>query len=210
MSSLPENFGSRLRATRVAEGLSLSEFARRLYYSKGHVSRIETGSQSPSPEFVRKCDAELRAGGELIALAGEKVQGSRAAVSESAEEEVWAMTMMPDGGVAFSPLARRDVLLGGIAMIAGLTVHDGRRTCATLLVDLDIHPRQIMQILRHAEFSVTMEIYAKASSKATKDALKAAGGKPRRLRSVAVLRCCTTAKGPVRRSRTGPLTCCGG
>ncbi|WP_211246474.1 hypothetical protein [Amycolatopsis taiwanensis] len=56
-----------------------------------------------------------------------------------------------------------------------ITVHDGRRTCATLLVDLDVHPRQVMQILRHAEFSVTMEIYAKASSKATKDALKRLG-----------------------------------
>ncbi|TVT28318.1 site-specific integrase [Amycolatopsis rhizosphaerae] len=56
-----------------------------------------------------------------------------------------------------------------------ITVHDGRRTCATLLVDLEVHPRQVMQILRHAQFSVTMEIYAKASDKATKDALKRLG-----------------------------------
>jgi hypothetical protein len=32
-----------------------------------------------------------------------------------------------------------------------------------------------MQILRHAQFAVTMEIYAKASSTATKDALKRLG-----------------------------------
>jgi hypothetical protein len=32
-----------------------------------------------------------------------------------------------------------------------------------------------MQILRHAEFSVTMEIYAQSSSKATRDALKRLG-----------------------------------
>lgn len=54
-------------------------------------------------------------------------------------------------------------------------MHDGRRTCATLLVDLDVHPREVMQILRHAQIAVTMEIYAQASSKATRAALKQLG-----------------------------------
>lgn len=61
------------------------------------------------------------------------------------------------------------------AGIRKITVHDGRRTCATLLVDLDVHPRQVMQILRHAQIAVTMEIYAQASSKATRAALKRLG-----------------------------------
>jgi integrase len=56
-----------------------------------------------------------------------------------------------------------------------ITVHDARRTCATLLVDLDVHPRVIMQVLRHAEVSVTMEIYSQASSDATREALKRLG-----------------------------------
>jgi integrase len=55
------------------------------------------------------------------------------------------------------------------------TVHDARRTCATLLVDLDVHPRVIMRILRHADQAVTMEIYAKASSAATTEALRRLG-----------------------------------
>ena len=46
------------------------------------------------------------------------------------------------------------------AGVRKITVHDGRRTCATLLVDLDVHPREVMQILRHAQISVTMEVYA--------------------------------------------------
>jgi integrase len=41
-----------------------------------------------------------------------------------------------------------------------------------LLVDLDVHPRVIMRILRHADQAVTMEIYANASSVATRDALR--------------------------------------
>jgi integrase len=61
------------------------------------------------------------------------------------------------------------------AGIRKITVHDGRRTCATLLVDLEVHPRQVMQILRHAEFSVTMEIYAQSTSRATREALKRLG-----------------------------------
>ncbi|XTZ13761.1 tyrosine-type recombinase/integrase [Micromonospora echinospora] len=61
------------------------------------------------------------------------------------------------------------------AGVRKITVHDARRTCATLLVDLDVHPRVIMQVLRHAEVSVTMEIYSQASSDATRDALKRLG-----------------------------------
>ena len=56
-----------------------------------------------------------------------------------------------------------------------ITVHDARRTCASLLVDLDVHPRVIMAILRHADVKVTMEVYAQASSKATREALKRLG-----------------------------------
>jgi integrase len=61
------------------------------------------------------------------------------------------------------------------AGVRKITVHDGRRSCGTLLADLDVHPRVAMQILRHAQFSPTMEIYALASSAATRDALKRLG-----------------------------------
>jgi integrase len=56
-----------------------------------------------------------------------------------------------------------------------ITVHDARRTCGTLLADLDVHPRVAMAILRHARFSITMEIYTQASTKATREALKRLG-----------------------------------
>ena len=63
----------------------------------------------------------------------------------------------------------------GKAGLRKITVHDARRTCATLLVDLDVHPRVVMQILRHAQFAVTMEIYSQVSSQQTRDALKRLG-----------------------------------
>ena len=58
------------------------------------------------------------------------------------------------------------------AGVRKITVHDGRRSCGTLLADLDVHPRVAMEMLRHAQFSLTMEIYALASSAATRDALR--------------------------------------
>ncbi|MDZ5446910.1 tyrosine-type recombinase/integrase [Micromonospora sp. 4G57] len=61
------------------------------------------------------------------------------------------------------------------ARVKPITVHDARRTCATLLADLDVHPRVAMQVLRHARFSVTMEIYTQVSSTATREALKRLG-----------------------------------
>lgn len=61
------------------------------------------------------------------------------------------------------------------AKVRRITVHDARRTCGSLLADLDVHPRVAMQILRHAQFSITMEIYTQVSSQATRDALKRLG-----------------------------------
>jgi integrase len=52
-----------------------------------------------------------------------------------------------------------------------MTVHDARRTCATLLMGLEVHPRVNMRILCHADVSMTLEIYANASSTATSEAL---------------------------------------
>jgi len=62
-----------------------------------------------------------------------------------------------------------------IAGVRRISVHGARRTCASLLVDLDVHPRVAMRILRHAQFAITMEVYSEASSAATRDALKRLG-----------------------------------
>jgi integrase len=50
-----------------------------------------------------------------------------------------------------------------------ITVHDARRTRASLRVDLDVHPRVAMQVLRHAQFSITMEIYTQVTSAQTRE-----------------------------------------
>ena len=53
--------------------------------------------------------------------------------------------------------------------------HDTRRTCASLLVALDVHPRVAMQILRHSQIAMTMEVYSEVPSAKTRSALKRLG-----------------------------------
>jgi integrase len=61
------------------------------------------------------------------------------------------------------------------AGIRYIRVHDTRRTCASLLVALDVHPRVAMQILRHSQIAMTMEVYSEVPSAKTRSALKRLG-----------------------------------
>lgn len=58
-----------------------------------------------------------------------------------------------------------------------IPVHSTRRTCASLLVELDVHPRVAMQILRHSRISVTMDIYSQVASASTREALSKLGSR---------------------------------
>ncbi|MEV5369240.1 site-specific integrase [Streptomyces albogriseolus] len=61
------------------------------------------------------------------------------------------------------------------AGVRRIRVHDTSHTCASLLVALDVHPRIAMQILRHSEIAVTMEIYTHVPSADTRRALRKLG-----------------------------------
>jgi len=50
------------------------------------------------------------------------------------------------------------------------------RTCASLLVALDVHPRVAMAVLRHSRIALTMEVYSQVSAQSTRDALRQLGG----------------------------------
>jgi helix-turn-helix protein len=118
LSTSSDTFGPRLRALRVEKGLSLTSFARQLFYSKGHVSRVETGVQAPSAEFARRCDAALDAGGELASLVPAGPSESPAVMPEDSDEDgVWMMVMGADGTSTFGMVGRRGLLLGGAAML---------------------------------------------------------------------------------------------
>jgi tetratricopeptide (TPR) repeat protein len=93
------DFGADLRRRRQLAGVSLSQFAVLVHYSKGYLSKIESGSQAVQPAFARLCDAALNANGELIALAA-----APANVEQPDEPDddgpctgSWSMSLDPDG-----------------------------------------------------------------------------------------------------------------
>lgn len=69
MVSTNLRFGPELRRLRLEAGLSLTEFSVALTYDKGHLSKVERGERSASPDLARRCDAFLGANGELQNLA---------------------------------------------------------------------------------------------------------------------------------------------
>lgn len=98
-------FGAELRLRRQAAGLSLTAFANRIHYSKGHLSKVESGDKPVSVAFARLCDASLDAGGELVALAvdhdAETRKTDKGAVDTSATSGTWAMRLSADGSGSF-------------------------------------------------------------------------------------------------------------
>jgi tetratricopeptide (TPR) repeat protein/transcriptional regulator with XRE-family HTH domain len=65
-------FGSELRRMRELAGLSQTAFSTRIHYSKGYLSKVETGKAAANREFAQACDAALSAGGALVALVRER------------------------------------------------------------------------------------------------------------------------------------------
>lgn len=69
-------FPEQLRRLRQERGLSLAELARQAHYSKGYLSKIETGAKRATMDVARRCDQILRAEGELLRLVGQPPTGA--------------------------------------------------------------------------------------------------------------------------------------
>lgn len=64
---------------------------------------------------------------------------------------------------------------GPAAGVPVVSVHSTRHVCASLLVELEVHPRVAMQVLRHSRIGVTMDIYSQVAAAGTRDALSRLG-----------------------------------
>ncbi|OON82409.1 helix-turn-helix domain-containing protein [Streptomyces tsukubensis] len=107
-------FGAELRRRRIAAGLTLTDFASSVHYSKGQISKIENSRKKPSQELARLCDAALDADGQLCCL----VPSSRAMSSARAERDA------EGSGIGRDPdrdrPSRRRVLTAGAASAIAL------------------------------------------------------------------------------------------
>ncbi|MFI6855649.1 helix-turn-helix domain-containing protein [Streptomyces sp. NPDC050416] len=57
-----------MRRLRKDAGRTLEYVARRVNYSKGHLSKVERGDKKPTEALARRCDALFRTGGRLERL----------------------------------------------------------------------------------------------------------------------------------------------
>jgi hypothetical protein len=120
MPEQPVVFGAELRRRRIAAGLTLGGFAKAVHYSKGYLSKIETGDKPAGPDLARRCDAELGANGELAALVPpRRPPADPPSGGTEHNNDVWMMQMDPDGSWRFAPVNRR-ALITGVASAVGL------------------------------------------------------------------------------------------
>jgi len=114
-------FGAELRRLRMEAGLSLPQLAALVHYSKGYLSKIETGRKPALPDLARRCDTALNAGGALAALV--PARPTQAELPEAADNgEVWLMNLAPDGTSRFQPMDRRQALATGAASMLGFAL----------------------------------------------------------------------------------------
>ncbi|WP_326796465.1 helix-turn-helix domain-containing protein [Streptomyces sp. NBC_01808] len=105
-------FGPELRRRRLAAGLTLDRLAALVHYSKSHLSKVETGQKSPTPELARWCDTALGAGGALAALVPERAVSARRSPA-SHDGEVWTLRMHKDGSSRFESSAGQHTAAAG-------------------------------------------------------------------------------------------------
>lgn len=136
---MPEHtyrFGTELRRQRLAAGLTLDRLAALVHYSKGYLSKVETGRKSPTPELARWCDTALGAGGALAALVPERAVSARPSPA-SHDGEVWTLRMHKDGSSRFESTPGRRTNAATLAPGAGGDPggDSGRHAGAVLALD---------------------------------------------------------------------------
>ncbi|MFI1417673.1 helix-turn-helix domain-containing protein [Streptomyces sp. NPDC020731] len=98
------SFPAQLRRLRQARGLSLTDLARQTHYSKGYLSKIETGTKRVTADVARVCDRVLGAEGELLRLVQEGAPADRGSGAEAAASGRQSDGACPYRGLsAFTP-----------------------------------------------------------------------------------------------------------
>ena len=109
-------FGDELRRRRVAAGMSLRDLARLVHYSRGHLSKVETGQAIASIELARLCDSALGSGGALVEMVA-STPGRRPATDRTKKG---GPPVSSDPGMRHwpVPLVREDLLSSATAVIS--------------------------------------------------------------------------------------------
>ncbi|MET7457630.1 helix-turn-helix domain-containing protein [Streptomyces sp. NPDC005574] len=136
------DFPAQLRRLRRQRGLSLADMARQAHYSKGYLSKIETGAKRATVDVARRCDDILRAEGGLLRLLTEHAEsagasGGREGVGGQERAAVGAQAGPLDGAV---PGPARDDAVCPYRGLSAFTARDagwffGREPATAALVE---------------------------------------------------------------------------
>jgi hypothetical protein len=131
MTQARESFGAELRSRRIGAGLSLTRLGRMIHYSKGYLSKVETGEKLASRDLARRCDAMLGANGELAALVTPSARSAGPVAGDAANGgETWIMRLASGGGSQFVPANDRAALGAGDGPRTGLGTTAARMSAA--------------------------------------------------------------------------------
>ncbi|MEU5249644.1 helix-turn-helix domain-containing protein, partial [Streptomyces asoensis] len=87
-----------MRRLRRQRGLSLADLARRSHYSKGYLSKIETGAKRATVDVARRCDLILEAEGGLLRLLTDAMAAAEASDGTAATGRTARPGQAPDSG----------------------------------------------------------------------------------------------------------------
>lgn len=127
-----------MRRRRIAAGLSLAGLAALAHYSRGHLSKVETGHTAASTDLARQCDRVLRADGALVAMAmalsGRKLEGpGRGSGHEVSGVAATASQHIPGGGARSSSWSI-PALPAGLIVVAPVTAEQAESALAVFSV----------------------------------------------------------------------------
>ncbi|MGV9766766.1 tetratricopeptide repeat protein [Micromonospora tulbaghiae] len=114
-------FGTELRRLRRARGLSLRDLAGQVHYSRGFLSKVETGKARPSGRLAQACDELLGANGDLAQLVKPPQRRRSRAVQERPVD-------LPAAGSIFVGRDRE------LAMVINLFPNDAPRTTRIVVI----------------------------------------------------------------------------
>ena len=97
MKHEPLLFGEERRRRRLTAGLTLTQLAQLVHYSKSQISKVERGIKPPSRDLARLCDSALSADGALASLVRDQPSGAGVPVVEDGDGEVWLMQLSAVG-----------------------------------------------------------------------------------------------------------------
>jgi hypothetical protein len=150
-------FGEELRRKRLTAGLTLTQLAHIVHYSKAQLSKVERGIKIPSRDLARLCDTALHANGELASLARIEPASRRQVLAVGAltapafclagsaacgnpggtDLEEILLTQLDHFrklGQAADSATLVPLLAGQLAVIQEITAHTGQRASQRLLI----------------------------------------------------------------------------